>query len=906
MPDKKENRNTTVDWAERLKASLDTAPADDNSTPVPTAQDDDLAALLRAQLAHSEQSAHTSAFDLDTSEFEEETEEPTFAPAPAEEPEPDDLPWEEDDEEDLPDELPEPETIVVYHAEEIQPEPEPEPVRAPARRYTFEPVPYDEEEILSPDGVVGDVRLMIAEEESNALLAELHYGEKTPAQPKVEKKEAEASPQCGDEEPVSRKAEKKEPAPRMPASDLLQLGLDDILPNRDAPSAASRGGEGSSKAETENPAARGLDYTRHMLRHPRDREEAVRDAELYIRLGYEKQLTRTEQQEAVEEARRRARERRAVPPRNETSPVERRREYTDRRQTPGIKRAYTRSRRLCMTRLCVALVGALFCLLHDLLGGIPLPDPVIAYANSSLYPMVGVVLTVLFSLPFLSRLGRGLASLFAFEPTRYAVSALALLVAVVHGVLTVFFHSPSLYGGVALFMLAVAAATEYVATVAEETAFSVVSAGKTSFVLSDETTPASAAFTETFPDGQALTAVRTRRVSDFFARTGRYNPFMGRLNYLLPVSLLTAITCAGLAILNGGSVMTHGLPVFTATYLACLPASYLMSMSLPLLTANRLLSRKGAAVLGTSAPSDLCGKGSACLLIRDGDAVSGLHRKEITLRDDPKADLWRQKAACLFRLLECPLWKESPLGDEPIEGLCVEVAETEEDYVRLFLIDLEEGETNEVMMGSREALTRRGVRLPKASMEQIYKKTEESRVVYMTFDGTFRIAYAVEYRLGHTFAEAAKALSSLGGGAALVTYDPLVEGEILRNEACGDGAPVKIIRPGYVESVRRSCSAGVVATGRSLDLLYPYAACHRMKRVYGVAHLLSWLTLPVAMLLSLVTVFVGDFVTLSSAVVATWQILLTGVSVVISLLTVTRRSLFIPSGRTKKHTRGEK
>ena len=545
MPDKKENRNTAVDWAERLKASLDTAPADDNSTPVPTEQDDDLAALLRAQLAHSEQSAHTSAFDLDTSEFEEETEEPTFATAPAEpepetivvyhaeeiqpgpapepddlpweddeeealpddlpepetivvyhaeeiepEPEPDDLPWEDDEGEDLPDELPEPETIVVYHAEEIQPEPEPEPVRAPARRYTFEPVPYDEEESLSPDGVVGDVRLMIAEEESNALLAELHYGERTPAQPKVEKKEAEASPQCGDEEPVSRKAEKKEPAPRMPASDLLQLGLDDILPNRDAPSAASRGGEGLSKGahdQTKDTAARGLDYTRHMHRHPRDREEAVRDAELYIRLGYEKQLTRTEQQEAVEEARRRARERRAVPPRNETSSVERRREYTDRRQTPGIKRAYTRSRRLCLTRLCVALVGALFCLLHDLLGVIPLPDPVIAYANTSLYPMVGVVLTVLFSLPFLSRLGRGLASLFAFEPTRYAVSALALLVAVVHGVLTVFFHSPCLYGGVALFMLAVAAATEYVATVAEETAFSVVSAAKTPFGLSDET-----------------------------------------------------------------------------------------------------------------------------------------------------------------------------------------------------------------------------------------------------------------------------------------------------------------------------------------------------------------------------------------------------------------------------------
>jgi hypothetical protein len=38
-----------------------------------------------------------------------------------------------------------------------------------------------------------------------------------------------------------------------------------------------------------------------------------------------------------------------------------------------------------------------------------------------------------------------------------------------------------------------------------------------------------------------LTAVRTGRVSDYFARTCRYNPYMGRLNYLLPVALLSAI-----------------------------------------------------------------------------------------------------------------------------------------------------------------------------------------------------------------------------------------------------------------------------------------------------------------------------------------------------------------------------
>jgi hypothetical protein len=321
-------------------------------------------------------------------------------------------------------------------------------------------------------------------------------------------------------------------------------------------------------------------------------------------------------------------------------------------------------------------------------------------------------------------------------------------------------------------------------------------------------------------------------------------------------------------------------------------------MSLPLLRANGLLRDKGAAVVGAAAPVAYTGKGSSRLLIRDGDALGGLHRKEITLRNDPQVELWRKKAAQLFRLLECPLWVESPLGEDRADGLCVEVAETEEGFVRLYLIDLNGGETAEVMMGNREGLTRRGVRLPKASMERVYKKTEDSQVVYLAFDRKFRIAYAVEYRIGYTFARAVEKLSSLGDSAALVTYDPLVTSDFLRLERFKELPPVELLRPAYVESVRDSRSSGVIATGRSLDLLYPYAACHRMRKVYRVSHALSWCAILAGMALSLVAVFTGSSAVLSPVFVTVWQMLLTAVFAVISLTTVTRKSLFLtPDGK---------
>ena len=1017
MFDKKETPNSAVDWAERLKASMNTENTEpaDSPAPAPSAEDDDLAALLRAQLALREKATPTSGFDLDTSEFEEESEEEfeefeeeefeeeefeefeeepeefeeepeefeeeefeevsaeaaeeflqededPYAPEDDEEEnldaeDEDDLPWEdEEDEDDDPDTLPEPETMIVYSAEEIEDDeeeildaedeadlpredeededeipdtlPEPAPVVVyrteeaspvhtdeitasvcpPARHYTFEPVPFEEDEMISPDGVVGDVRLAIVEEESTRLLEELQDTEEAIAEPVDEETEAPAAiSDASADRPVSTE-KKDEPVRQTVAHDPLQLGLDDILPRVE--SLPSSDAHENTPIPESNRSSENSDYTytRRMTRHARDREETVRDAELYLRLGYEKQLMRGEQQEAVEEARRRARERKATPARNETTPVGRkRREFTDPKQTPALERAYIRARRLALTRLLIAAVGALFAILHDLLGTLSLTVGADLYTDTRIYPVVSILLTAVVCLPFLPRLGRGLASLFDFEPTRYAVSALALIAATAHGMVTVFTRGSYLYGGVALFMLAVAAATEYVATLAEEASFSVVSAGKESFVLTDEITPAAIAHGEDSPGEPTLTAVRTGRVSDFFARTGRYNPYMGRLNYLLPVALLASIACAGLAVLKYGNLLINGLPVFTAAYLTCLPAAYVVAMSLPLLISNRLLSRKGATVLGTAAPMDLCRKGSTRLLIRDGDAVGGLFSKEITLRDDPMADLWRSKTAVLFRLLECPLWKESPLSDNLSEDLCVEVAETEEGYVRLFLIDLKSGETNDIMMGGREALTRRGVRLPKASMEQVYKKTDKSRVVYLAFDGAFRIAYAVEYRLGTTFADAVDALASLGDTAALVTYDPLTEDGLLQVERLKDTPPVRILRPAFVEPVRKSCSSCVVATGRSLDLLHPYAACHRMKKVYRLSHLISWLAIPTAMVLSVAATLSGCSALLSSAAVTVWQILLAGTSVAVSLLTVTRKSLFLsrksPANRTTgKHT----
>ena len=732
---------------------------------------------------------------------------------------------------------------------------------------------------------MGDPRLAAAVEESARLLDQEDLNGGFLPQDSLSEEIHTEEPAA--EEPRGRAVPASPPQRAKPAEsvaeDPLQLGLDDILPRVETLPPV----ESSPRAPQKQ-----RDYTARMASDAGD--EAVQDTEMYLRLGYEEQMTRSERRDAVEEARRRARERANRAARSETASVKPGREYAGNEQTPAIERAYIRARRLGVTRLCVAAVGALFGILYDYLGIMSGFLQGLNPADSPLYPIMGLVWMALICLPFLSRLGKGLRSLVDFEPTRYAVSALALTVSAINSILSVFTGNPRLYGGVALLMLTVAAVSEYVTAVAEHRAFSVVSSGKTAFVLTDEPTSATANRPEKENGERILTAVRAGRLSDYFARTGRYNPYMGRLNYLIPVALLAAIICAGAAILRGGTLSADGIPVFVACFLSCLPSAYLLAMSLPLLRANGILRRKGAAVIGTASPADYTGKGSARLLIRDGDALWGLNRKEITLRDDPNAAHWRRQAARLFRLLECPLWVESPLNEDAPNGLCVEVAETEEGYVRLYLIDPEKGETDEVMMGFREPLARRGIRLPKASMERVYKRTEESRVIYLAFDRQFRIAYAVEYRVGQTFARAVEKLASLGDTAALVTYDPLVGPGLLKQESFKKLPAVELLRPDYVEPVLDARSGGLIATGRSLDLLYPYAACHRMRRVYRLFHLVSWLAIAASTALSLLTVLAGRADILSAAAVTVWQILLTAFTAVMSLTALSRESLFMP------------
>ncbi len=972
-----------VDWAEKLKASMNEGPRDEvaaSASPA-FAEEDDLAALLRAQLAKQ---TPIAAMSLDTSEFEDdepeieddepeieddepeieddepeieddepeieddepeiEDDEPEFEDDEPEieddepeieddepeikddEPEiEDDEPEIEDDEPEIEDDEPEiedDEPEIEDDEPEIEDdepefeddepeieddEPDIEEEELPvAAEFTWEEAPAvttdDQLNGLPLRTAIAALRQQLPEEEAPSFVQETMTFDDLLASEPPDEAESAIEPTVGesvvDASTVSEspRSLRTESIPmRSFADDPLQIGLDSPSQRPACLTGSSFAKDDSSPAETVAPADAPVgDYTDRMPRMGGE-EERERDTDLYLQLGYGDHLRRPVEQTRVERVRTEQAVRKAVKPRNEPVAAFRGKEYTHRGQTDAIEAAYARARGQQLARLLIALTGALVALLYDCWPlaadhlGLPLPAP-------RLYAWIAFAWLLLISAPFLSRLGRGLRSLWEFQPTRYATAALGLVITALYALLcalTASEESVSLLSGAALLMLGIAALGEFVNTAGEYAAFSVVASGKPVYTLTDEETPA--AICGGASSEPALTAVRAGRVADYFARTARYNPYMSRLNYLLPVALLAAILCAGLAMARGASFPAEATQVFAATYLACLPAAYLLAMSLPLCRANRLVAQKGCAVIGAAAPADYAAGRHTRLLFADGDALGALHRKEITLRDDPQTETWRQMAAHVFRLLGGPLAADVPANGADADAIYAEIAEVEEHYIRLYLIDERVGRraATEVMLGTHEALVRRGVRLPKAGMEQSYKKSEDSRVVYLAFDRRFRLAYAVEYRAGRTFVRTARRLAKLGHAISLYTYDPLVTADLLDIPPLQRLPRVEIRRPDCLETLRTARSAGVVATGRSLDLLHPYAACHRMKRAYRLAHVGAWLCLLGGFALSVLAVLYDGGRILSSATVAAGQLLSAALMAAVGWLTFDRRSLFL-------------
>ena len=1013
MPESKKylQPEESVDWAERLRASM--SEEDSENLSIDTT-DDDLASLLRAQLAKGKDEM-PMASSLDISEFEAESEEITeeiadeedyadepteeiadaedYADEPTEEldeadyveepteeldeadyvEEPteeitdtedyaDELAEEIPDTEDYTDELAEEITDAEDYADELAeeiPDEIPDEEDYAAEDGT-EPLSAPASAPVVTDGLLNSDRLsasLTALDEENARLLEeegvalLPEDGSLPDQISFFDEEGEVSPSVENEandlpldeedtkaaevydnhdwvarvldaafeaERAAREADAEADEQILP-DDPMQLGFGSHAAYEsaeDRPCADQNNvhstptPDTTASEEKTQPCAVPLGGSLYTERMSRAGDEATeeRDTDLYLRLGYEEDLKHAREQERIERLRTRADAEAPMAGSPETDVLVEQ-EYAGRARNDAVELAYSRAFGKQLLRFLLAIFGATVAIVYESVPAIPDLAEALTFVETPIYPLLAAAWLLLACIPFVGRIRHGLSSLFAFQPARYSVIATAIPVVLLQTILSAFSPVPgeAMFVGATLAMLAVAALSELIATAGEQRAFSVVSAGKPVAIMTSDTTPAAVMAKAVLPAGSDRrghvdrsfsTVVRTGRLSDYFARTNSYNPYMARLNYLIPVALLAAIIVTGISIAFGADLLTDAPRVLAAVYLSSLPGAYLLAMSLPLSHANRRMARRSAALVGAAAVAEL---GDACgetVIFADGDALTAVNRKEITLRDDPEAERWRHMAAEVFHLISSPLAAVMPLTSAELDGVHVEIAESGEGYVKLYLLGSRATASAdkksplpavEVLLGTHDALVRRGVRLPKASMEQAYKKSDNSRVLYLAFDRRFRLAYAAEYRPTKAFANAVATLSDMGRRVAVYTYDPALAPSVLDTPRMRALPRVELLRPAYVETRRGARSACLVCTGRATDIVLPLVAASCVRRGYNAATALSWVALIGAVGLCAAVACSQTWWLLSSATVAGWHLAWTLLALATSLLPLRRR-----------------
>ena len=650
------------------------------------------------------------------------------------------------------------------------------------------------------------------------------------------------------------------------------------------------------------------------------------DTEMYVNLGYEQDINRTQDPATVGEvSQASAREDTYLggetDTRNTESVAYRGEEYTSSTQNCTIERNYQKAGIRARFNLWWTLAATLFGLFYDTLPHWAdlLGAPVQLYVNVRAYPAYGILLLWLGILPSITKLCRGIRSLWEFKPVTYAMPAVAVVLVWIETIVACLLPGQGvhLYVGGALLFVFFACLGDCFKVASEEVSFHVVSSGKSVYLLAKEPISAAEDKREDEDDDAYMATWRVRKVSklsDYFMWVTRYHREESLVGVLLPMAFLgtLAVTCGIFvtgAIRGDADFWINGISAFVGVFLMILPAAFIINMTLPLLRANRIIGRHGSTVLSADVAREYALDENAWgdptpdavkLSFMAVDVLGAGNIKEITVKGDEHTATYRQMARRLFALLGSPLaGEDNKLRPRDLKGIHLEIAEVDEHCLRLYMVDTPRETACEILMGTHEALLRRGIRLPREHMEQKYKKTGDSRVIYLAFDRKFRLAYAAKYMPRRSFANALPVLEQLGHNLSVVSFDPLVTPDVLATACTPEVPHIGLSRPDHMVEEQDSRSCGLMATGRAVDITYPLLACRRIKKAEILGRLVACGSMALGLLLTAILLWTGALVHINTLMLCAWQFAWIGVMTLVNVIYINATKLTITAIPTK-------
>ena len=531
-------------------------------------------------------------------------------------------------------------------------------------------------------------------------------------------------------------------------------------------------------------------------------------------------------------------------------------EYLDASDEADIRQAYRREKPLVIARLVISVLMLFLLIALDnayLIGMLSGSVPMLV--TTAVYPMIAALAVFAAGAVSWRRLWQGLCGLFAREHSLYSVPAVLLAVSMLYDAVLALLGGQTymMFNSIAVLALTLCVVADVLDLYSQERSFRVVRSGKPRFGVEKV---AEAAVKSRLPvqNGESIGtqhvgAYRVRNlqlVGGYFRRSGAQTERGVALSLIYSIILVCAIAAASASYVATGQAVSALVAAMVCIY-AAMPLSMLLFAAIPAFVAGRTLAQSGCAVIGAEAPEEY--KDVKALMFDAGQMFRAYGSSQITVRGDSDIGTYMDKTRVLLRALGGTLADIAGEAQEnDPDDVKIEIMSVAENGMTLYM----DGITC-VMMGDYDYLAARDVRLPRRDLEKNYKKRKNSAVVYVAFDGNFRVGYSVDYEMRREFLARAKQLQAEGIDPVIVTYDPCINRETLHERAKDSGITVERQREYEGASGQCVLDCGVIATRAPEDVLLPLLACRKLRRVriFGLMMRFVYLALSAAIVMLL-------------------------------------------------------
>ncbi|MCQ2423759.1 MAG: hypothetical protein MJ088_02545 [Clostridia bacterium] len=549
-------------------------------------------------------------------------------------------------------------------------------------------------------------------------------------------------------------------------------------------------------------------------------------------------------------------------------------EYTSPSQKRDIADAYKSSMMMTNIKLAAACVAFVLLLIFENIAmfGVQFGGAFDPSVYPVSYIMIGLCGGLIATALAFEQIIRGFKALMAGRPSVETLLGIFAVGNVVYSIVLAITaegsgREPQLFNAVLALCAVLALLFERISAKREILSFNVVASGKTKYVLRRILAANAPDETEAFEtSSDVLKLEKTSFVDGFFSRSftkdTSSSSTIAFLSVMIPLSSVLAAVIAGF--------MGDADPVRVAgmTFSAALPLSLLLSYGLPFYRACRNSYVEDATIVGECSLSEYAD--ATLISIDEGTAYpsSFVKVKNVRVFNNYRFDKVLYFAGSVFRKTGGPLGDVFSVaaGDVGCSD-DVELEKVGDGYITASV------DGRRVTFGSAEALL--GLGFPDVFPEDTASEENGTRVMYMFRDDILVAELYVNYVMDPDFEAALADLSEAGLSICVCSLDPNIDDDLLALSLDLNQYPIRVVKtqkPVVVTTLDR-VDSGIVSRGTPKGLLRALSYCDDVLHLRRTGEQLSWASVLVTLILSIVLTVLGVACGINSFHVTLYQLL---------------------------------